>query len=77
MSADDRIGSSCQLVAQRFCLLQIGRGETFGEPAVNRGEQVAGFGGVALVAPEPGEAYGGAQFPELGFLLHRNARALP
>src|SRR5208282_3327847 len=43
--------------------------EAFGEPAVDRREQVAGFAARALIAPQPGEAHGGAQFPELGLLL--------
>jgi hypothetical protein len=68
------IGNSCQFVEQRLCLSQIGRGEAFGEPAVDRREQVAGFGAAALVAAEPGEAHGGAQLPELGPLLLGDAQ---
>ena len=60
---------SRQFVEQRLCLFEIGRVEAFGEPAVDRREEIAGFGAPALVAPEPGEARGGAQFPELGLLL--------
>src|SRR5215831_12506743 len=54
---------------QRLCVLQIGRVETFGKPAVDRCQQVAGFGAAALVAAETGEAHGSAQLPELGPLL--------
>ncbi len=61
-------------VQQRLRLLEIGRVETFGEPAVDWCEEVAGFGVAALVAAEPGEARGGAQFPELGLLLLRDAQ---
>jgi hypothetical protein len=43
--------------------------EALGEPVVDRREEVVGFGTAALVAPEPGKAGGGAQFPELGPLL--------
>src|ERR1700737_465975 len=63
-----------EFVEQRFCLFEIGGVEAFGEPAVDRREQVAGFGAAALVAAEPGEARGGAQFPELGFLLLGDAQ---
>src|SRR5262249_55523935 len=58
-----------QLVEQRLCLLEIGSIEAFGEPAVDRREQIAGFGAAALVAAEPGEAHGGTQLPEFGLLL--------
>jgi putative ABC transport system substrate-binding protein len=48
--------------------------EAFGEPAVDRGEEIAGFGVAALIAAEPGEAHSGAQFPELGSLLLGDAQ---
>ena len=38
--------------------------EPCGKPAVDRGEEVAGFGAPILVAAEPGEAHGGAQLPQ-------------
>jgi hypothetical protein len=60
---------SRQLGEQRLCLFEIGGGEAFGEPVVDRGEKVAGFGVSTLVAAEPGKTRGGAQFPELGLLL--------
>jgi hypothetical protein len=37
-------------VEQRLCLFQVGRAEAFGEPAVHRCEDIAGFGAAALVA---------------------------
>jgi hypothetical protein len=58
-----------QLIEQRLCFVEIGGVEALGEPAVDRREKVAGFGVAALVAAQPGEACGGAQFPELGPLL--------
>src|SRR5262249_4247170 len=61
-------------VEQRLCLFQVGGVEAFGEPAVDRREKIAGFGAAALVAAEPGEAWGAAQFPELGPLLRGNAQ---
>ena len=62
-----------QRIEQRPCFLQIGRVEAFGEPPINGRKTVVGFGMAALVAAEPGEAYGRAQFPELGILLPGNA----
>lgn len=64
---------SHQLVEQRLGRFEIGRAEAFGEPAVDWREKAAGFGLVILVAAEPGEARGRAQFPQLGFLLLRYA----
>ena len=60
--------SSSQLVEQRLGILQIGGVEALGEPAVDRRQQLARLGGLALVAPQPGEAGGGAQFPRLRLL---------
>src|SRR5947207_25290 len=62
------VTGSCQFVEQRLRLSQIGCGETFGEPAVDRREEIAGFGAAALVTAQPGETHGGAQFEELGLL---------
>src|SRR4029077_9130646 len=42
--------------------------ESLAEPAIDRGDEVPGFGAAALVAPQPCKAHGGAQFPELGLL---------
>src|SRR6266436_409628 len=60
---------SPQLVQQRLRLLKVGRVEAFGEPAVDRHEDIAGFGAPALVVPKAREVGGGAQFPPLGALL--------
>jgi hypothetical protein len=57
-------------------LPKIGRGEAFGEPAVDRREQIVGCGAAALIAAQTGEAHGGAQFPELGPLLPGDAQGL-
>src|SRR6516165_568127 len=65
---------SLQVVEQRLRLFQIGRSETFSEPAIDRREEVAGFGMAALVAAQPRKARGGAQFPELGLLLSGDAQ---
>jgi hypothetical protein len=53
---------SPKLIEQRLSVLQDRHVEAFGEPAVDGREEIAGFGAIALVAPEAGEAGGGAQF---------------
>jgi hypothetical protein len=53
---------SRQLIEQRLGIVQDRRVETFGEPAVDRGEQVTGLDALALIAPEVGEADCRAQF---------------
>src|SRR6478752_2043372 len=51
---DRQIVLSCRkLVEQRLGLLQIKRIEAFGEPVVDRGEQIASLFPLVLVAPEP------------------------
>ena len=62
-------GGSCQLVEQCLRVFEIGGAETFREQIVYRCEKLASFGTATLVAAEPPEAHGGAQFPELGLLL--------
>src|SRR6516164_6449750 len=57
-----RTAVSCQLVEQRLGFFQIGGIEAFSKPAVDRREQVARLGAPPLLAPQPGEACGGAQF---------------
>ena len=66
--------SSPQLVEQRLCLFKVGRIETLGEPVVDRCEKVMGVGAAPLVAAEPGEARGCAQFPQLGPLFRSDAQ---
>src|SRR5580704_7120838 len=70
-SAPDRgqAGGSRQLVEQGLGFFQVGGVETLGEPAVDGREQLACLAPPALLAPQPGEARRGAQFPELGALL--------
>jgi hypothetical protein len=63
-----------KLVEQRLRVFEVGRVEAFGEPREDRREEVAGFGVMTLVATQPGEARGGAQFPELGLLLLGDAQ---
>src|SRR5262249_36208973 len=65
-----------QLLQQRLRFLQVRRVEAFGEPAVDWREEVAGFGALALVAPEAGKAGGGAQFVRPRPLMLRYAKRL-
>ena len=60
----ERIASS-ELVEQRLGVLEHRRVEAFGEPVMDRRQQIVSFGALALVTPEPGAASSGAQLPEL------------
>src|SRR5215467_4099694 len=53
---------SSQLIEQRLSLFEIAGVETFGEPAIDRCEQITCCGAPALLAPQPGKARRGAQF---------------
>ena len=57
-----------QFVEQRLCLFKIERVEAFGEPAVDRSEKLASLIPLALIAPDPGKAGGGAKLEHLGAL---------
>ena len=57
-----RISSSRQLIEQRLRLLQVGGVESFGKPAIDWGDEVAGFGAPTLLASQPAEIADGAQF---------------
>ena len=63
------VGRSHQLLEQRLGVDEVARVEAFGEPAVDRGEEVARFGALALIAPEAREARRGAQLERAGALL--------
>ena len=54
---------------QRLRVDQVARVEAFGEPGVDRGEQVARFGALALIAPEAREARRGPQLKRARPLL--------
>jgi hypothetical protein len=53
--------SSVELLQHRLGLLQNRRVESFGEPPVDRRQEFAGFGAVALIPPQASEATSGAQ----------------
>src|SRR4029077_2169609 len=67
-------GNLTKRVQQRLRLFKIGRVETFGEPTVDRREEVAGFPVATLIAAESCKAHRGAQFPHLGLLLSGDAQ---
>src|SRR6516164_803054 len=77
LSRDLSVGSVLliEFVEQRLGVFEVGCGETFSEPAIDRRQQVAGFGAAALVAAQQGEAHRSAQFPHLGFLLPGDAQS--
>src|SRR4029077_13960751 len=61
--------ASCEFLQQRVGVEQIARVEAFGEPAVDRGEEGARFGALALIAPQAREARRGAQLERARPLL--------
>ena len=46
-----------EFVEQELCLLEIGRTEALGEPAVDRREQIASFIPLILITPKPRHAH--------------------
>src|ERR1700730_220471 len=63
-------------VDQCLCGFEIGSFETLGEPIVDRREKRNRLCGPMLVAQQPGEARGGAQFPGQGSLSARPTERL-
>src|SRR5215510_11484757 len=59
---------SPQLFQQCHGLLQVGGVKAFGEPTVNRREQLVGLGALALLLPQPCQAHGGPQLQRFGLL---------
>src|SRR5262249_9428376 len=57
--------SRSQLIEQPLRLLQVARAETFGEPAVDRSEELASLLPLAVIAPEPRPTHCGAQLVNL------------
>jgi hypothetical protein len=55
------VALSREFVEQRLCFLKVTGVEALGEPTVDRGEQSASLGLLALIAPESGETDGGPQ----------------
>jgi hypothetical protein len=55
--------------------LQHRRVETFGEPAIDRREEIMGFGALALISPEAGERDRASEFPIFYTLATGNLEA--
>jgi hypothetical protein len=64
-------------VEKRFCRPEIGRVEPLRKPLVDRLEERRCLGGSALIALQPGEARGGAQFPGQNAISARPVECLP
>src|SRR5712692_509750 len=67
---------SRQRLQQRLGLLQVGRVKAFREPAVDRGQQRACLGPLALVLPQPRQAHGGAQLQRVCLLAASSIEGL-
>jgi hypothetical protein len=49
---------------KRLLILQIGSFEAFGEPAVDRCQQVVGIPPLAPIGPKPGKVAGGSKLED-------------
>jgi hypothetical protein len=65
-------GTSWQLIQEGFGILQVRRGETLGEPAIDIGQHSARFFALALALPEPTQARDGSEFEGLHLLALGN-----
>src|SRR5262249_9179836 len=65
-----------QCVEQRLDLLQVSRVKPLSEPAVDRRKQLAGFGALALLLPEPAQAQRRPQLQRLRLLAAGNSEGL-
>src|SRR5215831_9552475 len=65
-----------QRVQQRLGLLQVSGVKALGEPAVNRCQQRAGFGLLALLLPQATEAHGSAELPGFSLLAAGHVQGL-
>ena len=57
-----------QLLQQRLRLLEVGRVKALREPAIDRRQQITGFGLLALLLPQATQAHGGPQLQRFGLL---------
>src|SRR5215471_9531494 len=65
-----------RLLQERLRLLQVSRITALREPARDRCQEVSGFGALALLLPQAGQAHGGPQLPGFGLLLAGNGQRL-
>src|SRR5215472_10241699 len=66
-----------QYVQQCFRLLEVGGVKALGEPAIDRGQELARFQALALLLPEASEAHGGPQLQGLRLLAAGDVEGLP
>ena len=66
-----------QLVEEFLACLQVGCAKSFGEPLINRRQQIARLIDAVPVAQQAGEALGSAEFPGQRTLLARPVERLP
>src|SRR5262245_59032584 len=66
---------SAHRIKQCLRAFQVRRSETFGEPVVDGGQNILGFGVAVLLAAQPRETGRSTQFPELGTLLDGNGQS--
>src|SRR5690348_11543209 len=71
-----RVPQLSELSKKRLCLLQILGVEAFGEPAIERCEEVADLSTPALLTPKPGEARCRTQLIGSGLLPPRDPERL-
>src|ERR1700758_1063602 len=62
LALSERWARSSKFVEQCLRFFEVLRVKALGKPAVDGSEQVARLASPALLAPQPGEARGGAQF---------------
>ena len=68
---------SCQLIQQRSRPFDLGGGEPFGEPIVDRGEDGPSLYAATLVTVQASEIDGGSQSPQFSVLVLSDADRLP
>src|SRR5207342_2793796 len=71
-----RMALSTKLAEQRLGLSKVACVKTFGEPIVDGGEKVTCGLPFSLIAQEPRQAHGRAQFPRLCLLRARKAQGM-
>src|SRR5215831_663057 len=65
-----------RLLQERLRLLQVSSITALREPAIDRCQEVSGFGALVLLLPHAGQAHGGPQLPGLGLLLAGHGQRL-
>jgi Binding-prot-dependent transport system membrane comp, N-term/Binding-protein-dependent transport system inner membrane component len=69
-------GTLREFLQQRLRLLEVCRVKALGKPAVDGGQQLAGFSPLTLALPQPAQAQGRPQLPGFGLLVARYSEGL-